>query len=361
VLAVRTAAAAAAPGWTTLMMVDEAEASGRIERLRAVLAALFAGVMALAGFVAVVSLRQAARPLGEVADSMVRVAGGDLSIRVRAEYTGELGALVTSFNTMVEEVERSRDELQRTEALRREVEIAHQIQTAILPVSPAVKGFEVAARMQPADDVGGDLYDILAFGDTFWVLVGDVSGHGINSGLVMMMAQAAAYAAIADDPHCAPANVIAAVNRVVHENVRRRMRRDDYMTLMAARHVGGGRFVAAGAHQPIFVARGSGKVDVVESSGPWVGLGPSVEPPPIEQYEFSLDPGDLVCFVTDGILEAKDPAEKLFGEERVQALLATQELPSASQALAILFDTVEKYSPEPADDMTAVVLRRKHD
>jgi sigma-B regulation protein RsbU (phosphoserine phosphatase) len=361
VLAVRTAAATAAPGWSTVMMVDEAEAHGRIARLRLILAALFAAVMVTAGVAAVVSLRAAAKPLGDVAESMVRVAGGDLSTRVRAEYTGELGALVTSFNTMVEEVERSRDELQRTEALRREVEIAHQIQTAILPVSPAVKGFEVAARMQPADDVGGDLYDILAFGDTFWVLVGDVSGHGINSGLVMMMAQAAAYAAIADDPHCTPSAVIAAVNRVVHENVRRRMRRDDYMTLMAARHVGDGRFVAAGAHQPIFVARGGGKVDVVESSGPWVGLGPSVEPPPIEEYEFTLGPGDLVCFVTDGILEAKDPAEKLFGEERVQAVLATEALPSASQALATLFETVERYSPEPADDMTAVVLRRKND
>lgn len=361
VLAVRTAAAATAPGWSTLMMEDEAEAHGRIAKLRMILVGLAAVVMAIAGFGAVVSLRAAAKPLADVAGSMVQVAGGDLSIRVREAYTGELGALASSFNTMVAEVERARDELQRTEALRREVEIAHQIQTAILPVSPAVKGFEVAARMQPADDVGGDLYDILAFGDTFWVLVGDVSGHGINSGLVMMMAQAAAYAAIADDPHCAPGAVIAAVNRVVHENVRRRMRRDDYMTLMAARHVGDGRFVAAGMHQPIFIARGGGEVEVVESVGPWVGLQESVEPPPIAEYEFRVGAGDLVCFVTDGILEAKDPADRLFGEERVQALLAFQELPSASQALATLFEAVEQHSPEPADDMTAVVLRRKHD
>jgi len=362
VLAVRTASAVEAPGWSTLMLVDEREANGRLDQLRVVLAVLFAVVMALAGFAAVVSLRQAAKPLGDVAASMVRVAGGDLSTRVRAEYSGELGALVTSFNTMVEEVERSRDELQRTEALRREVEIAHQIQTAILPVSPAVKGFEVAARMEPADDVGGDLYDILAFGDdTFWVLVGDVSGHGINSGLVMMMAQAAAYGAIADDPHCKPSAVIAAVNRVVHENVRRRMRRDDYMTLMAARYMGDGRFVAAGAHQPIFIVRAAGQVDVVESTGPWVGLSADVEPPPIEEYEFRLEPGETVCFVTDGILEAKDASEVLFGEERVKQLLETADLPSASQALATVFDAVQAYSPEPADDMTAVVLRRKHD
>jgi phosphoserine phosphatase RsbU/P len=361
VLAVRTPAADAPPRWSTLMLVDEREAGGRLDRLRVVLAVLFAIVMGVAGFAAVVSLRQAAKPLTDVASSMVRVAGGDLSIRVRSEYAGELGALVSSFNTMVEEVERSRDELQRTEALRREVEIAHQIQTAILPVSPAVKGFEVAARMKPADDVGGDLYDILAFGDTFWVLVGDVSGHGINSGLVMMMAQAAAYSAIADDPHCSPSAVIAAVNRVVHENVRRRMRRDDYMTLMAARYVGDGRFVAAGAHQPIFVVRPGGKVDVVESSGPWVGLSPDVEPPPIEEYDFQLGPGEVVCFVTDGILEAKDPSERLFGEERVQDLLARADVTSASQVLATLFAAVQEFSPEPADDMTAVVLRHKND
>jgi sigma-B regulation protein RsbU (phosphoserine phosphatase) len=361
VLAVRTAAAEAPPRWSTLMLVDEGEASGRLDRLRAVLAVLFALVLGGAGFAAAVSLRQAAKPLSDVASSMVRVAGGDLSTRVRAEYSGELGALVSSFNTMVEEVERSRDELQRTEALRREVEIAHQIQTAILPVSPAVKGFEVAARMQPADDVGGDLYDILAFGDTFWVLVGDVSGHGINSGLVMMMAQAAAYAAIADDPHCAPSAVIAAVNRVVHENVRRRMRRDDYMTLMAARHMGDGRFVAAGAHQPIFVLRGPGTVDVVESSGPWVGLSESVEPPPVDEYEFRVGSGELVCFVTDGILEAKSPSDELLGEERVKALLAGADRASASQVLATLFGAVQEFSPEPADDMTAVVLRHKHD
>ncbi len=222
-------------------------------------------------------------------------------------------------------------------------------------------GFEVAARMKPAADVGGDLYDILAFGDTFWVLVGDVSGHGINSGLVMMMAQAAAYAAIADDPHCTPGSVIAAVNRVVHENVRIRMRRDDYLTLMAARYMGDGRFIAAGAHQPVFIARGGGKVDVIEPAGPWVGLSRSVEPPPMPEYEFTLGKGDLVFFVTDGLLEAKDGGTDLFGEDRVKDLLARGDVPSASQALTDVFTAVEAFSHEQEDDMTGVVLRRKNE
>jgi phosphoserine phosphatase RsbU/P len=356
-LGVRTAPAEAAPGWTTLMLVEERQAYGRMYWLRGILAALFGAVLLGAAFVSVGALRQAARPLSEVSASMAKVAGGDLSTRLRAEYADELGHLVKSFNAMVSEVERSRDELQRTEALRREVQIAHQIQTAILPVSPAVKGFEVAARMKPADDVGGDLYDILAFDDTFWVIVGDVSGHGINSGLVMMMAQAAAYGAIADNPRCAPRDVIGAVNRVVHENVRRRMKRDDYLTLMVARYLGDGKFVAAGAHQPIFITRGGGCVEVVDSIGPWVGL--CANPPGVQEYEFQIEPGESLCLITDGIVEASDKSGDLFGEERLVGLLGAVGTASASEVLRVIFSAVEVFASTQNDDMTAVVLRRK--
>jgi phosphoserine phosphatase RsbU/P len=357
-LSVRTAPHAGVPGWRTLMAVQESDAYGRLYWLRAILAVLFVLVLAVAGVASIGALRQAARPLTDITVSMTQVASGDLSTRVPETYTDELGHLAHSFNVMVSEVERSRDELQRTEALRREVEIAHRIQTAILPVAPSLAGYEVAARMKPADDVGGDLYDLLPFDDTFWVLVGDVSGHGINSGLVMMMAQAAAYAAIAENPRSSPRSVIAAVNRVVHENVRRRMRRDDYLTLMAARHVGDGRFVAAGAHQPIFLSRANGKVDVIEPAGPWCGLGPSVQP---REYEFEVRPGEMMCLITDGVVEAPDARGDLFGEDRLAQMLSEPAVntASASQALAAIFSRVEAFAATQADDMTAVVLRRQ--
>jgi sigma-B regulation protein RsbU (phosphoserine phosphatase) len=357
---VRTTPDDGVPGWSALMLVPQREAEGRLHRLRALLGALFAAVLVGAVVAATFALRQASRPLADVARSMTRVAGGDLTTRVADEYADELGHLVRSFNTMVSEVERSRDELQRTEALRREVQIAHRIQTAILPVSPAVPGFEVAARMKPAEDVGGDLYDILAFDDGFWVLIGDVSGHGINSGLVMMMAQVAAYGAIADDPRCSPRDVVAAVNRVVHENVRRRMGRDDYLTLMVARHGGDGRFVAAGAHQPVFVARADGRVEVVEPVGPWCGITPEVDGR-LQEFEFGVAPGELLCLVTDGILEAQDTRGDLFGDGRLAATLAATGGMSASEALATVFTRVEGHASTQADDMTAVVLRRKNE
>jgi sigma-B regulation protein RsbU (phosphoserine phosphatase) len=359
ILVVRTAPMGEAPGWATWMTTPEHAALGTLNRLHLLLAGLFAIVLVVAGVAAIGALRHASRPLTDVSTSMARVAGGDLSTRLAETYTDELGHLVKSFNVMVKEVERSREELKRTEALRREVQLAHQIQTAILPVSLSLEGFEVAARMKPAEDVGGDLYDILPFDDTFWLLVGDVSGHGINSGLVMMMAQAAAYGAIADRPRCSPREVIAAVNRVVHENVRRRMGRDDYLTLMAARHVGGGRFVAAGAHQPVFIAR-PGRVDVVETPGGWVGLGPGV-PHGLSEYEFAVDPGDALCLITDGVVEAADAGGELFGEERLRAVLAARGDPrSAPELLRDVFAGVEAFAAGQADDMTAVVLRRAH-
>jgi sigma-B regulation protein RsbU (phosphoserine phosphatase) len=359
-LAVRSAVAASPPGWASAMVETEQAAYGKLYSMRLVLGALYLVVLVVAAVASIWALRAAAQPLTEVAGSMSRVAGGDLTTRLPEIYTDELGHLVGSFNTMVAEVARSRDELQRTEALRKEVQIAHRIQTAILPNSPAVRGYEVAARMKPAEDVGGDLYDVLAFPDTFWILIGDVSGHGINSGLVMMMAQAAAYSTIADDPNCRPRDVIAAVNRVIHENVRMRMQRDDYLTLMALRHLGDGRFVCAGAHQPVFISREGGAVDVLEPAGPWVGITQDVSPSVVER-EFQVGRGDVLCLITDGVVEATAAGGELWGEERLAALLCEPGPRTASQLLATIFERTEGFMASQADDMTAVILRRKHD
>src|SRR6266568_3844097 len=344
-LAVRTATLAGVPGWRAVMAISEQEAYGALRRLRKLLVIVFGLVLGGATAVSVVALRQASRPLGDVSSSMARVAGG------------ELGQLVSSFNTMVSEVARSHDALKRTEALRRELQIAQALQTGILPRNPDLAGFEVAARMKPAENVGGDLYDILSFPDSFWLLIGDVSGHGLQSGLVMLMAKAAAYSAISSDPGCTPREVLGAVNRVLHENVRRRMCRDDYLTLMVARHHGDGRFVAAGAHQPLFLARAGGGVDVVEPAGPWCGVMEDVEPR-TPQYEFQLGPGDLLCLITDGIVEARGAGDDLYGQDRLAELLGRSRT-SAPEVLGDIFSSVEAFAESQEDDMTAVVLKRR--
>ena len=81
------------------------------------------------------------------------------------------------------------------------MEVAKRIQTSLLPQNRRVGGYDVAARMQPAAEVGGDYYDIIQAGeDRNWIAIGDVSGHGVESGLVMMMTQTSILSLVQREP-----------------------------------------------------------------------------------------------------------------------------------------------------------------
>ena len=94
-----------------------------------------------------------------------------------------------------------------------ELELAKRIQTALLPNKQRIRGYEIAATMIPAKEVGGDYYDIIETekGDR-WVTIGDVSGHGVDSGLIMMMAQTCILSKINFNGSCGPAEMLNAIN-----------------------------------------------------------------------------------------------------------------------------------------------------
>ena len=95
------------------------------------------------------------------------------------------------------------------DALWSEMELAKRIQTALLPDKDNIKGFKVAATMFPAIEVGGDYYDIIETSDTDkWVTIGDVSGHGVDSGLIMMMAQTSIVSTINCNKNSKPSEIL---------------------------------------------------------------------------------------------------------------------------------------------------------
>jgi hypothetical protein len=139
--------------------------------------------------------------------------------------------------------------------LAQELEIAQRIQSSLLPSRPSGDGLEIAARMATATEVGGDYYDVVPTRDGFWVAIGDVVGHGLNAGLVMLMAQSAASALLRGADGKSAREVVVALNRVLHDNLRRRMKSEDFMTLLLCRYHHDGRLVYAGAHEEILVCR----------------------------------------------------------------------------------------------------------
>jgi len=240
-----------------------------------------------------------------------------------------------------------------------ELAIARQIQTSILPQTTRVNGFEIATAMVTASEVGGDYFDLLpAEPGGCWVGVGDVSGHGLDAGLMMLMVQSGLGALMHQDAVNDPALLVCHLNRMLHENVRVRLGRDDFATLTLFRFFSDGRFVYAGAHEDILIWRSAARrVERLPTPGTWVGVTPNVQRD-IVNLENVLRDGDVMVLYTDGITEARSPEMELFGLERLMALIETLSNEPSVEICKGILSAIDGWSPLREDDRTLIVLRR---
>jgi serine phosphatase RsbU (regulator of sigma subunit) len=118
------------------------------------------------------------------------------------------------------------------EAARQENEIASRLQASILPGEVDVEGLAIAAQMLPAEVVGGDYYDIIPVEDGCWLAIGDVAGHGLAAGVIMLMIQSAVQSLVRLSPRASPRDLVCALNGALFENSRKRMKRDEHVTFV---------------------------------------------------------------------------------------------------------------------------------
>jgi phosphoserine phosphatase RsbU/P len=254
--------------------------------------------------------------------------------------------------------EEKRTQRAERERLEKEMEIAARIQTSIVPKTICVPGLEMAATMIPAAEVGGDYYDVIPFDGGCWVGVGDVAGHGLKTGLVMLMIQSVVAALVRHNPRASPSDMVRVVNAVLFENVRRRMGQDEHATLSLLRYEGGGHFVFAGAHEEIIVHRASvGRCECIETPGPWVGAVPELGRTLVDST-VSLAPADVMVLYTDGITEAMDSHGEQLGIERVCEVVHQVANLSAQQIRDRLIDFVQRWTAKQDDDVSVIVVRR---
>jgi predicted ATPase/serine phosphatase RsbU (regulator of sigma subunit)/tRNA A-37 threonylcarbamoyl transferase component Bud32 len=239
-----------------------------------------------------------------------------------------------------------------------EMAIARQIQTSILPRRLKVAGLEVAARMATASEVGGDYYDLQQTPDGgCWIGVGDVSGHGLNAGLIMLMIQSGLSCLMRRDPMAEPVGLLSLLNRMLYDNIRERLERDDFATLSLLRFYPDGRFVVAGAHEDVIVWRqASGTCEIIPTTGVWMGITENAGSK-LHNGEHQLRRGDVLLLYTDGLTEARSPEGELFGLQRlVQAIQDLHGEPMADVCDRI-FERVQAWSTQQEDDRSLVVLR----
>jgi serine phosphatase RsbU (regulator of sigma subunit) len=242
------------------------------------------------------------------------------------------------------------------DALWSEMELAKRIQTALLPDKEKIRGYEVTTIMLPAKEVGGDYYDIIEtpIGDK-WVALGDVSGHGVDSGLIMMMAQTSFLSLINNGGQHQPSAILDSVNAVIRENISR-LGSDHYMTMMALRF-NGSKMTFAGKHQDILIYRSKmNKTEIIPTKGTWMGIADNIGKY-LEDFSVEILEGDIILLFTDGITEAANSQGDLFGQERLaQALNQYADLP-VSKLRDKIIDEVKAFQEEQADDMTLVVIK----
>jgi serine phosphatase RsbU (regulator of sigma subunit) len=243
---------------------------------------------------------------------------------------------------------------QALSALWGEMRLARKIQEALVPAAPALFGCEVAALMKATDQVGGDYYDVVQTPSAEWILIGDVSGHGVPAGLVMMMCHTAVRTVLAADPKVMPHTLLARVNTVLSENMRQ-LGENKYMTISALRRNPDGSIHFAGAHQDILVYRAaSDSIETRETQGIWLGLKPDIASA-LTTKSFQLTRGDVLLLYTDGVTEAaRDGA--LFDAAGVKGVLSGARGKSAREVLDALFAALRDFDVK--DDATALVIRQ---
>lgn len=294
-------------------------------------------------------------------DASKRVAAGDLNVRVQIADGDELGQLGAAFDHMTIELARARAALSDQARMARELEIAAQIQRALLPPSPSHPDFQFAGRMLPADEVGGDFYDVLSepVSDALWISIGDVSGHGVGAGLVMLMAQAAIASHFLNDPRAEPARVWREVNALLCENITNRLHDDKYVTAQLLTYAGAGRFICVGAHEwPLVYRAKTGRCEIIEAPGPWLGIAADLSEVPLTIL--TVEPGDVLCLYSDGITEAQNSAGEQFDLARMSAVLERTlgEQPPLDEVTKAVFAEVAAFAGRRDDDWTLLLARR---
>jgi serine phosphatase RsbU (regulator of sigma subunit) len=208
--------------------------------------------------------------------------------------------------------------------------------------------------MKPADDVGGDYYDVINTGGKDWVVIGDVSGHGVPAGLIMMMVQTSIQTLVRRFPDMKPSEVLSSVNEAIKYNVGN-MKEQKYMTITVFSFDSGGKAQYSGLHQDLLVYRASsGKVDQISTDGMW--LSPWDMGQNNIDSELKLSSGDILFLYTDGITEAKDMSGEMFSETGLIDILNRSSALSTEEIKSKVLEKLQGYRTD--DDVTMMILRK---
>jgi len=318
------------------------------------IAFLLFDIYAVAALMAVFMIFSLSRAVNRLSKATTAVQDGDFSVRIPVKRRDQLGQLQRSYNQMAASLEELVSTAAQKESLEKELAIARELQQNLLPSSlTTTEEVEFASSFEPSAAIGGDYFDLLTLPDErLVVVVADVSGHGLSAGLRMAMLKAALVMLV--EQGLPATEVFSRLNRMVRREETPGMGRPMVTATMSTFDPKTGTLELTNAgHPPTYRIR-EGRSDEIELPSPPLGLlGEDYAEATIQ-----LEPGDLVVWLSDGLIEATDEHDEPFGFERLRESLDGHPT-SAAQLRDWILDAVAAHcgSCPPADDRTLVVMR----
>lgn len=346
---------------TVTVRSDLSELVVRRKRTLQIAGGIYVGAAFLALVLASLFQRAITRPIHRLLSAEKRVSREkDYTLRVEKEANDEIGLLIDGFNEMLAEI-RSRD----AEILARhdqEMALARSIQTSVLPRTFELPGYDISAIMMPAEEVGGDFYEFRRTNGGAWIGVGDVTGHGVTSGLIMMMAQSM-FTMLCEENgqnghYQSPAKFVSLLNRAMFYNLKSRLGQERFMTMVVARLEDDGKLVYAGAHTDLLIYRAAnGTVDRLPTDGLWLGIAEDVSHLTTDRT-ITLKTGDVALLHTDGVTESRNTAGECYDIERLTFELQRLHDKPAATIVTTIAKTAWKWAGTPKDDVSLMAVKR---
>src|SRR5438477_1041416 len=245
---------------------------------------------------------------------------GDFTYRIRMKPHNQLGEMAQSFDRMTESIASLLSSVAEKERLQSEIEIAASIQRNLLPKEgPQFRGVSFSAHFEPTASIGGDYYDVFNLDKSrLAVAIGDVSGHGLSTGLVMAMVKAAITTLVEEDAD--ERSLFQRLNQLVYRSTERRAFMTLAFTIFDLEHAKI-RHTNAGHLYPYLLRKSGGAPISIESPSLPLGVRSEMN---TRTVEIDLEDGDTIVYLSDGIVEAQDMEGEPFGFDQLESLLEAQ-------------------------------------
>ncbi|WP_042118683.1 SpoIIE family protein phosphatase [Rhizobium etli] len=326
--------------------------------------------------------------ISALAGAAKRIQAQDYSVRVAITSKDEVGAAGEAFNRMAEQISYHTENLEQlveertaqiadqkeeisalnaqlqreNRRLGTEVAVAERIQLMVLPLQQELEEFqdiEIAAYMRPAEEVGGDYYDVLKNGRRLKIGIGDVTGHGLESGVLMLMVQSVARA-LQEAGNTDAVKFLADLNSALFKNIVR-TKIDKHLTL-AFLDYDGREMILSGQHEEVVIVRANGEIQRVDTMDLGIPIGLDADISAfIKTREITFEKGDLILLHTDGVTEAANDSGEMFGIERLCSEALRLKGQSAEKVVSGIVATLMHFigSQKIYDDITLLAVRHR--